>query len=148
MKRCALWALVASCTTLSALSPVQAGEDPGAPEAGERLIPAAEWRAMVRGRTVTYRIGTDVWAYEAYAPSGNHVSIQLADGTCMDGTWYHKDDAFCFEWLGTFTSCFQHVRTEDGILIVPIEDGSVAGTVQMVAGISDLALSCGQTLSS
>lgn len=117
------------------------------PEDVQDIAPA-EWRDMVRGRTVTYLIGGAVWAQEAYGRHGNGVSIKLADGTCMEGVWEHTGTAFCFAWTGGEYSCFRHVRVDDEILIIPVQDGEPAGTVQSVKQISDLPLACGPALTS
>ncbi len=111
-------------------------------------ITVAEWKKMVLGRTVTYRIGPQIWAQEAYDTGTNAVSIRLADGTCMDGTWSHVGNTFCFAWIGAETSCFRHVRDAGQILVVPMVDGEPSGTVQTVMGVSDLPLTCGPALSS
>ena len=133
-----------------AATPVLGGTDdvPSQVDPTAQSIPQEEWRRMVRGRTVTYRIGPDLWAYERYAPRGNGVEIQLMDGTCMTGRWTYKEGAYCFNWNSELNSCFQHLRTEDEILIVPIVDGESMGAVQTVSGISDLPITCGPTLSS
>lgn len=111
-------------------------------------ITVEEWREMVLGRTVTYRIGPQVWAQEAYDVNSNAVAIRLADGTCMEGTWTHLDNVYCFAWIDTETSCFRHVRDDGEILVIPIVDGEPSGAVQTVAGVSDLPLACGPNLSS
>lgn len=126
----------------SAVAAQQSGSDAWAD------ISVAEWKKMVLGRTVTYRIGPQIWAQEAYDTGTNAVSIRLADGTCMDGTWSHTGNTFCFAWTGAETSCFRHVRDAGQILIVPMVDGEPSGTVQTVTGVSDLPLTCGPALSS
>ena len=50
-------------------------------------IPVEEWTAMAAGRTLTYRINGDFWALEHYYTGTNHVTLQLYDGSCMEGTW-------------------------------------------------------------
>ena len=129
------------------ICPAAATEDEAAGVATS-LIPLEEWDSMVRGRTVTYRIGQEVWAQEVYAPHGNAVWIQLSDGTCMSGTWYHVRDTYCFDWDPALSSCFRHVRRDGEILIIPVVDGEPAGDIQTVAAINDLPLTCSQTYSS
>lgn len=123
--------------------------DPLTPLFGEvRDIPAEEWRRMVQGRTVTYLIGGEVWAREAYTPGSDTVSIQLSDGTCMQGFWYTRDREYCFAWELGEVSCFRHVRSDGQILVIPMDGGLPAGSVQTVSGISDLGLACGPALTS
>lgn len=107
-----------------------------------------EWQSLVRGRTVTYKIGQSIWAQEAYDPRTNSVSIRLADGTCMDGIWAHADGEYCFAWTSGEYSCFRHLRTADEIVIVPVEDGAPTGVTQTVDKVSDIPLACGPALSS
>ncbi|MEM8657575.1 MAG: hypothetical protein AAF813_07050 [Pseudomonadota bacterium] len=111
-------------------------------------ISVEEWRDMVQGRTVTYNAGGQFWANEVYHPSTNHVMIQVADGTCMEGTWSYERGTYCFAWIDAPTSCFRHVREGGEILIIPIVDGAPAGSVQTVAGVSDIPLKCGPDLTS
>ncbi|MEM9430798.1 MAG: hypothetical protein AAGA32_15045 [Pseudomonadota bacterium] len=109
-------------------------------------IPKAEWINLVRGRTVIYNIGPNVWAFESYPMTGPFVSIKLADGTCMDGTWEHVDGAFCFRWENREYSCFRHARDGADILIIPVVDGVQSGTVQTVSAITDAPVGCGSDL--
>lgn len=109
-------------------------------------IPRDEWVNLVRGRTVVYKIGPNVWAFESYPMSGPFVSIQLADGTCMDGTWEHVDGTFCFRWENREYSCFRHARDGREILIIPVVDGVQSGTVQTVSDITDAPVGCGHDL--
>lgn len=145
-------ALAAALAVLGATG-VLAGDAPRAsdgPIAGDGIeeIAPAEWKRMVLGHTVTYRIGGRLWAHEAYATTGNAVEIQLFDGTCMEGVWEWADGAYCFYWSGGEDSCFRHVRADGEILVIPVGDGMPGGTIQTVAGISDLPLTCGPALSS
>lgn len=117
-------------------------------EAGLVDIGPDEWRAMVMGRTVTYRIGGEIWAQEAYDTVSDAVAIRLADGTCMHGVWDWQDGVFCFAWSGGERSCFRHVRAQDRILVIPVQDGFAGGTIQTVSAIGDLPLACGPALSS
>ena len=81
-------------------------------------IPVEEWTAMAAGRTLTYRINGDFWALEHYYPGTNHVTLQLYDGSCMQGTWDYAAPLYCFHWDGQGTSCFRHARLGDEILII------------------------------
>jgi len=135
-----------ACALALMAAPALAADDP----VGGGLVDltADQWRQMVQGRTVTYLIGEERWANERYDPVGNGVSIQLADGTCMDGFWYMSEALFCFAWAMADTSCFRHVSDGDVILVIPTVDGLTSGTIQSVAGISDTALNCSGDLTS
>lgn len=109
-------------------------------------IPKEEWVSMVAGRTVVYKIGLDLWAFETYSRDSNFVSIQLANGECMDGTWNHIDGTFCFAWDNREYSCFRHARAGEEILIIPTVDGQPAGTTQTVSDITDAPMPCGPDL--
>ncbi len=109
-------------------------------------IPQEEWYAMVAGQTVTYRIDSQIWAQETYDPKTNRVYIALADGKCMEGIWVHIDNAFCFAWEDNRMVCFRHARSDDEILIIPVEDGQIAGAIQVVESIDDSGLPCGPEL--
>ena len=50
-------------------------------------IPVEEWTAMAMGRTLTYRINGAFWAFEHYYPGTDRVTLQLYDGSCMEGRW-------------------------------------------------------------
>lgn len=116
---------------------------------GMKDIPIDDWREMVRGRTVTYSIGGDVWARETYDTGSDTVWIRLADGTCMDGVWTWNDGVYCYAWSSGEFSCFRHVRSQGSILVIPVlEDGTGLGTIQTVTQISDVPASCGPELTS
>ncbi|MEO0913622.1 MAG: hypothetical protein AAFY59_11640 [Pseudomonadota bacterium] len=107
-----------------------------------------EWFAMVSGRTVVYKIGPEYWAYETYSKKSNYVIIQLANGECMEGTWEHVNNTFCFAWDNGEYSCFRHARDGDEILIIPTVDGQPSGTIQTVSEITSDAVPCGPELTS
>ncbi len=107
-----------------------------------------EWFSMVSGRTVIYKIGPDLWAYETYSTRSNYVIIQLANGECMEGTWEHIDGTFCFAWDNREYSCFRHARDGDQILIIPTVDGEPSGTIQTVSDITSDPVPCGPELTS
>ncbi len=151
-------AVLVAGTMASAQDTPPDGDGPGNGPGGDPLdglfssgadIDPSEWRRMVQGRTVIYQIGSETWAYETYAaPGSDLVAILLADGTCMDGTWYHRNLEFCYAWSRGETSCFRHVRVGDEILVIPMVDGAPSGSVQTVSGISDKPIVCGPALSS
>ena len=106
-------------------------------------IPVAEWRAMASGRTLTYRINGELWALEHYYPGTNRVTLQLYDGTCMQGTWDYSDPLYCFHWEGQGTACFRHVRVDDRILIIESRDGADTPMTQDMTAVTDVPLACG-----
>jgi hypothetical protein len=111
------------------------------PEATD--IPVAEWVAMAMGRTLTYRIDGELWAMERYTPGTNRVTLQLYDGTCMEGTWDYSAPIYCFHWDGEGTACFRHARRGEEILIIETQDGQDTPAVQMMTGVTDVPLACG-----
>lgn len=120
-----------------------ASQTPAEPFAGAVDIPVAEWSAMASGRTLTYRIGGDLWALEHYTPGTNRVQIELYDGTCMTGTWDYSDPHYCFHWDGQGTSCFRHARLGDEILVIEASEGEDTPMTQSMTAVSDTPLSCG-----
>lgn len=111
-------------------------------------IPVEEWREMAQGRTLTYRIDDEFFALERYAPSGDAVTLQLVDGTCLEGTWSYDAPIYCFDWRGAETACFRHARLGDAIMIIQTEDGVDTGFVQTMVGVSDVPLSCAPVVGS
>lgn len=111
-------------------------------------IPVEEWSAMAAGRTLTYRIGGELWAMERYAPAGNGVTLQFYDGTCLEGTWDYAAPLYCFHWDGDGTACFRHARLGEEILIIETLDGADTGSVQTMTGVSDTPLACGPAVTS
>lgn len=109
-------------------------------------ISRLEWLSMVAGKTVTYKISDDFWAREIYDTRSNKVSIAMADGSCMNGTWTHSGVEFCFAWEDNDLVCFRHARSGDDILIIPMHDGVPSGSLQTVHDISDTPLPCGPEL--
>lgn len=141
--------LVAGLCLLGSLQIASATEVTDSPSGGSGFgIPAGEWQSMVAGRTVTYMIDGKVWAQEAYDIKSQTVAIRLIDGSCMEGTWSHKNGEYCFAWDGGEYSCFLHVRAGSDILVIPVVDGLQSGTVQTVGGVSDAPLACGPALTS
>ncbi|MEM9228393.1 MAG: hypothetical protein AAGB10_02205 [Pseudomonadota bacterium] len=141
-----IFGISAAAVLLGGLAPIAMAQD-GPPDTWDD-ISVSEWRQMVKGRTVTYRIGGQLWAHEAYDTSGNRVAIRTADGSCMEGTWSYDNGAYCFAWDAAPASCFRHVRQGSEILIVPLIDGVPSGAVQTVEGVSDIPLNCGPDLTS
>lgn len=122
--------------------------DPEPPIAGAADIPLEEWTAMALGRTLTYRIGGELWAQERYAPTGNQVSLQFRDGRCVEGTWEYVAPLYCFNWRELGTSCFRHLRQGDTILILEAPGGVENGRIQEMTGVSDMPLACGPAVTS
>lgn len=114
---------------------------PGAGIAAD--IPLAEWSAMASGRTLTYRINGEFWANEHYYPGTNHVTLQINDGSCLQGTWEYAAPLYCFHWDGQGPACFRHARLANGeILVIETRDGQDTPMVQTMSGVSDLPLAC------
>ena len=111
-------------------------------------IPEEEWTAMAMGRTLTYRINGTFWALEHYYPGTDRVTLQLYDGTCMEGRWDHVAPLYCFYWEGQDPSCFRHVRLEDEIFIVESQNGADTPLTQEMTDVTDIPLSCGPAVTS
>lgn len=121
----------------------------GAPPSGEAVdIPVEEWTAMARGRTLTYRIGDELWAMERYAPDSDRVRLQFRDGSCLEGTWDYEAPLYCFHWRDQGTSCFRHMRRGDEILVIEAPGGEENGQIQFMTEVSDLPLACGPAVTS
>ena len=106
-------------------------------------IPVEEWKAMAMGRTLTYRINGELWAFEHYHPGSNRVTLQLYDGSCLHGTWDYAEPLYCFHWEGQGTSCFRHARLGDEIIVIESLDGVDAPMTQSMTAVTDTPLSCG-----
>ena len=111
-------------------------------------IPVAEWTEMAMGRTLTYRIDGEFWALERYHPGGNRVTLQIADGTCLEGVWDFEAPHYCFHWERDGTACFRHTRLDDQIVIIQTEDGVDTGLLQTMTAVSDIPLACGPAVTS
>ena len=100
---------------------------------------------MAMGRTLTYRIDGEFWALEHYYPGTNRVTLQLYDGTCMEGTWDYAAPALLLPLGGaTGTDCFRHARLGDEILIIETaEDGADTLMLQTMTAVTDMPLACG-----
>jgi len=126
-----------------------AGAALGGEESGTGLsdIPLQEWRDMSLGKTLTYSIDGQFFALERYSTSGDAVMLQLSDGTCYSGSWTHNETSYCYFWEDNPAVCFRHVRAEDEIMILHLDDGVETGEVQTMVGISDTPLVCGGLVS-
>ena len=111
-------------------------------------IPEAEWREMASGRTLTYRIDGAFWALERYQPGGNAVTLQLADGTCLEGVWDYQAPHYCYHWEQDGTACFRHTRLDGQIVIIQTENGADTGLLQTMTAVSDIPLACGPAVTS
>ncbi len=101
-----------------------------------------DWRAMTDRKTVVYEIDGETYGYESYRGGGN-VTIRLADGSCIDGTWFMQQTAFCFDWQGGPLNCFNHKRLDGAIYVVGLENGVETADIQMVSRIANIPVSCG-----
>lgn len=111
-------------------------------------IPVEEWKAMAMGRTLTYQINDDLWAFEHYFEGTNHVALQLYDGSCMQGTWDYHAPHYCFHWDGQGTSCFRHTRLGSEIIVIETQDGIDTAMTQEMIEVSDAPVSCGPAITS
>ncbi len=120
-----------------------ASQSPAERIAGAANIPVAEWTAMAMGHTLTYRINGEFWALEHYYPGTDRVTLQLYDGSCMQGTWDYHEPFYCFHWEGQRPSCFRHARVDGEILIIETQGGQDTPLTQTMSGVSDVPLTCG-----
>ena len=111
-------------------------------------IPVEEWSAMAMGQTLTYRINGTFWALEHYYPGTDRVTLQLYDGTCMQGRWDYVEPLYCFYWEGQDTSCFRHARIDGEILIIESRDGMDTAMTQSMTAVTDIPLTCGPAVTS
>jgi len=138
--------ILAFTVLVMSVLPVSATEpNPATPEVtldpGD--IPPEEWRALVRGQTLHYRINGENWALEQYAPLGNGVVLQLLQtGECLTGEWSYRDGQYCFAWNSGETSCFRHTRVGGQIVVIHMEDGAPTGGVQTMDLAGDTPLTC------
>lgn len=108
-------------------------------------ISVEEWRRMTAGKTVVYEIDGSIFGYESYRGAGN-VTIRLDDGSCIDGTWYMEQAAFCFDWQDNTINCFNHKRLDDEIYVIGLENGIETDDIQKVSRIAYIPVSCGPAL--
>lgn len=102
---------------------------------GEVYFDAESWRALVEGKTLTYRASGGLMGREYYVPNSNRVVFVYFDGRCYDGSWTETDGVFCFAYDGEF--CFHHLR-RGGKLIAR----EMNGAEQIVTSITDETLAC------
>ncbi len=111
-------------------------------------IPVEEWTAMAMGHTLTYRINGTFWALEHYYPDTDRVTLQLYDGSCMEGRWDYSEPLFCFYWEGQDPSCFRHARLDGEILIIESQNGADTMMTQSMSDVTDVPLACGPAVTS
>ncbi len=116
----------------------------------ERLATAPDisyedWQSMTDGKTVVYEIDGETYGYESYR-GGDNVTIRLEDGSCIDGTWFMQQTAFCFDWQGGPLNCFNHKRLDGAIYVIGLEDGVETADVQKVSRIAEIPVFCGPAL--
>lgn len=111
-------------------------------------ISVEEWSAMATGRTLTYRIEGNFFALEHYYPGTNRVTLQLADGECLEGTWEYTAPHYCFFWEDGLPACFRHARIDGAILIIQTENGEDTPVVQRMTEVTDVSLICGPAVTS
>jgi hypothetical protein len=115
---------------------------------GAEDIPVEEWSTMATGRTLVYRINGALWAFEHYHPDSNRVTLQLYDGSCMEGTWDYAAPHYCFHWDVEGTVCFRHARRDGEILIVEARRDDGMPLLQKMTEVTDIPLSCRKPLTS
>lgn len=115
--------------------------------AGMTDIPVEEWRAMAMGKTLVYQVGPDLFALERYPLAGNRVELQLNTGECYSGVWDHQGHTYCFYWDADRPACFRHMRRDEEIVIVELDDGAPTDRTQTMTQITDASLACGQHMS-
>ncbi len=109
-------------------------------------ISFTEWQSMTAGKTVVYEIDGQTYGYEHYNPTTNSVRIRLDDGTCIDGTWFMDNSAFCFDWQDGPLNCFHHKRLGDRIYVIGLDAGQETSDIQKVSRIVAMPVACGPAL--
>jgi hypothetical protein len=134
-------ALALAAPTAHAASPIEK-----VPEGKD--IPVEYWIAMATGRTLTYRTPEGAFfAREHYHPGGNRVTLQFADGSCIQGTWDHRPPRYCYHWEVEGSVCFRHVRFGDAALVIQqTEAGGDTSLIQIMGEVADAPLTCGPPL--
>ena len=108
-------------------------------------ISAQDWRSMTDGKTVVYQIDGQTYGYETYLGDGK-VTIRLEDGTCIDGTWFMQQAAFCFDWEDTALNCFHHKKLDGVVYVVALDNGVETDDIQKVSRIANIPVACGPAL--
>ncbi|NOR60933.1 MAG: hypothetical protein GQ535_00370 [Rhodobacteraceae bacterium] len=103
------------------------------------------WHDLTKGKTVVYEVDGEIIGYESYLGDGN-VTIRLDDGSCIDGTWYMEQLAFCFDWEGGPLNCFHHKRLNGAIYVIGLNNGLETTDVQKVSRIANIPVACGPAL--
>lgn len=139
--RALIVALALLAPPATAGSPIEA-----VPEGAD--IPPEQWQALASGRTLTYRMPDgSLFAREYYHPGGNQVTLQFADGTCMDGVWDYTAPRYCFYWEHADFVCFRHLRRGRVVLVVQqTAEGADTNLIQWMTEVSDAAPACGPPL--
>ena len=107
----------------------------------------AEWRELVRGKTLIYREDGVFEGLERYAPAGNRVEWQYPNGDCTIGTWEVVEEMFCFNWERLDVQCYRHLRVGERVIVVGTELSPSPGEVTEVTEIKELPISCGMPMS-
>lgn len=113
--------------------------------AAEPIISFEAWRVLTNGKTVVYEIDGETYGYERYLGGGN-VTIQLEDGSCIDGIWYMAQTSFCFDWEGGPLNCFNHKQLDGDIYVIGLENGAETTDIQKVSRIANIPITCGPAL--
>lgn len=116
--------------------------------ADERGIPPETWRSMVLGKTIVYHLGGSFYGLERYSASGDLVEFQHANGECLAGRWYMRDDLYCFDWEHEDRDeCYRHLDEDGAISVIGDDENADPGIVFTVDSISDIPLQCGANMS-
>ena len=113
--------------------------------ASAETIGVVEWRELTQGKTVVYEVSGETIGYESYHSDGK-VTIRLDNGSCIDGTWFMEQSAFCFDWEGGPLNCFNHKRINDTIYVVGLFNGVETNDIQKVSRIANIPIACGPAL--
>ncbi len=88
------------------------------PLAAQDLTPglsAQDFDAYVRGKTLTWSLGAQVWGVEEYLPR-RQVQWANQPGTCQLGHWYEDKGQICFLYEGDAgAACWIFRRTAAGL---------------------------------
>lgn len=138
--------MVAALTLTSAPAAAQTAipEQERALEETETPISEPEWRALVRGKTLSYEHRSGLVGREFYPPSSEDRAIFVyADGRCYDGAWRYNDGVYCFEFDGVH--CFEHFRRGESLWVREILSGEEQ---RVTAIVEDAPLACEPALTS
>ena len=109
------------------------------PASAQSLMTAEEFEAWSTGKTLDYAIDGIYWGSEQHLP-GRLTRDADANGPCIEGRWFPKDDAICFVYDGVAGEhCWQFWR--DGTEVwAEIHDG--AGALLAQVTLADEPLAC------